>query len=628
MVRPMSVPPRGAPPSSQNTAPVDVHWGERIGRYQVLAQLSVGGMAELFLGFTSGPGGFRKYVALKRILPDAQGDDSFEKMFLDEARITAALNHPNIGQVFELGQDGNGLYLAMEFIAGQNLNQLANVVRRRGKAQPLGFSLSVVRDVCLALHYAHTFTTPGGKAYPVIHRDVAQKNVMVTYDGVVKLLDFGIAKARDGLVRTTAGMVKGTTGYMSPEQVRGETLDGRSDLFAAGVMLHEMLTGQRLFAGETEIQEMEMILDAPIPVPSELVREIPREVSAVVLKALARKRDERYANGRDMARAIEAAAGKLLFDADQRAAFMREHFQDRMEVTRRLLESADEVKEPEPAGGEARSTGEVFPDPSPAKQGPRPQKAEAPRPPPPQDEETRLFVPSEPKRPAPAPATRARREREVDPGEVSATGVTTTGRRVMTREPTSGVSARRSPAEPQRAGAGRFWGIIAVLLVLGGGLGVGAVKLLGAMKEQEETGAPIPVPVSELTKMRPIERPGEPPGQKPAPAEDPGPSAVAKTQSPSQEAPKDDKDAAAPAEPSRTVKQGALTLVILPETGAEVFLNGRLLGKTPLFKKPVPVGTHQLRIKGSDGKRRALSVRIEAGKTAQFKLSLADIPEA
>ncbi|MFL5353958.1 protein kinase domain-containing protein [Archangium sp.] len=598
---------------------MDVHWGESIGRYQVLAQLSVGGMAELFLGFTSGPGGFRKYVALKRILPDAQGDDSFERMFLDEARITAALNHPNIGQVFELGRDGNGLYLAMEFIAGQNLNQVATVWQRRGKPLPLGFSLSAVRDVCLALHYAHGFTTPGGKAYPVVHRDVAQKNVMVTYDGVVKLLDFGIAKARDGLVRTHAGMVKGTTGYMSPEQVRGETLDGRSDLFAAGVMLHEMLTGRRLFAAESEIQEMEMILDAPIPVPSALVREIPQEVSTVVLKALARKRDERYANGRDMARAIEAAAGRLLFDADQRAAFMQEHFQDRMEVTRRLLQSADEVKEPQP--------GETD--------GARPRKAEAPRPPPPQNEETRLLVPAEAKRPAQAqpqpPAQRVRREREADPGEVSATGVTTTGRRVMTREPVSGVSSKekRSPAEPQRAGAGRFWGIIAVLLVLGGGLGLGAVKLLGAMKEQEETGAPIPVPVSELTKMRPIERPGDAPGQTPAPAEEAAPSELAKTQPPAEEAPapKDDKDAPAAAEPVRTVKQGALTLVILPETGAEVFLNGRLLGKTPLFKKPVPVGTYQLRIKGSDGKRRTLSVRIEAGKTAQFKLALADIPE-
>ncbi|HLM45718.1 MAG TPA: protein kinase, partial [Myxococcaceae bacterium] len=174
----MSVPPRGTPtPEASTHGP---HWGQSIGRYQVLTQLSVGGMAELFLGFTSGPGGFRKYVALKRILPDARDNEQFERMFLDEARITAAFNHANIGHVFELGQDAEGLFLAMEFIAGQNLNQIAGVCRRRGVALPLGFGLSVARDVCLALHYAHTFTPPGGgQPSPVIHRDVAQKNVMV-----------------------------------------------------------------------------------------------------------------------------------------------------------------------------------------------------------------------------------------------------------------------------------------------------------------------------------------------------------------------------------------------------------------------------------------------------------------
>nr|QKW93793.1 serine/threonine protein kinase [Vitiosangium cumulatum] len=399
----MSGLPRGAP-QSPTSATLDLHWGERIGRYQVLAQLSVGGMAELFLGFTSGPGGFRKYVALKRILPDARGDEQFERMFLDEARITAALNHPNIGQVFELGQDAEGLFLAMEFIAGQNLNQVASVSRRQGRPLPLGFSLSVVRDVCLALHYAHGFTTPGGKPSPVIHRDVAQKNVMVAYDGVVKLLDFGIAKARDGVVRTQAGMVKGTTGYMSPEQVRGEPLDGRSDLFAAGVMLHEMLTGQRLFGGSSEHQEMMMILEAPIPVPTAKVPEVPPEVSTVVLKALARKREERYANGREMARAIEAAAGKLLFDAEQRAAFMQEHFRERMEVTRRLLESADAVKAPEetgnaPVSGGGEGMGQASAEPVAAKQGARPEKAGVQSTA--RDEGTRSQARAEPKRPAP-----------------------------------------------------------------------------------------------------------------------------------------------------------------------------------------------------------------------------------
>ncbi|WP_369946347.1 protein kinase [Vitiosangium sp. GDMCC 1.1324] len=595
----------------------------------MLSQLSVGGMAELFLGFTSGPGGFRKYVALKRILPDARGDEQFEQMFLDEARITAALNHPNIGQVFELGQDAEGLFLAMEFIAGQNLNQIARLCTKQGRPLPLGFSLSVVRDVCLALHYAHGFTTPGGKPSPVIHRDVAQKNVMVTYDGVVKLLDFGIAKARDGVVRTQAGMVKGTTGYMSPEQVRGESLDGRSDLFAAGVMLHEMLTGQRLFSGNSEHQEMKMILDAPIPVPTEVVPEVPPEVSAVVLKALARKREERYPNGREMARAMEAAAGKLLFDAEQRAAFMQEHFRERMEVTRRLLESADEVKAPPGASGEA-GMGQAPTEPAgPVKQGARPEKAEVRSTT--RDEGARVQTREEPKRPAPQEQG-ARREREADTQESPAAGVVTTGRRVTRERPAlEPVKEPRSTTKQAQGGRGKFWGVISVLLVLGGGLGFAAVKLIAAIKEQEASGTPIPV--GDLSPMLPIERPG----QKTGPKTDTGAktdtglaagTSAAKTQPPA-DAQEGGKGASAnkdgDGEPVRKVKQGALTLIVLPE--AEVFLNGRSLGKTPLIKTPVPVGRHRLRIKGADGKRRELSVPIEAGKTAQFKLALTDIPE-
>jgi serine/threonine-protein kinase len=549
-------------------------------------------MAELFLGFTSGPGGFRKYVALKRILPDARSDESFERMFLDEARITAAFNHPNIGQVFELGQDGEGLFLAMEFIAGQNLNQVAGVCRRKGVALPAGYSLAVARDVCLALHYAHTFTTPAGKPFAVIHRDVAQKNVMVTYDGVVKLLDFGIAKARDAVGHTQAGVVKGTAGYMSPEQVRGEPLDGRSDLFSVGVMLHEMLTGQRLFSAKTEREEMRMILEAPIPVPGQLVAGLPADVSRVVIKALARNREERFASGRDMARAIEAAAGSLLFDSEQRAAFMHENFPERMEATRRLL-----------GGGEDGGAGAESVEPSPKRQEARPAERE------------------ETKRPVQGQGARPPREPEAREAQPATRSVATTGRVVaQRREPMKGPG----PTPPRaREAKSRLWMAGLALLVVGGGLGLGGLKL-ARMLEAQESAAP-PVPVAELTRMRPIEQPA--PAPAPVEAEpSTSPSAAEPEPQPPVEA-REGKETPAPAksEPSRGVKQGALTLIILP--GAEVFLNGRSLGKTPLIKTPVPVGRHLLRIKGEDGKRRVLSVPIEAGKTAQFRLALTDIPE-
>ncbi|WP_239576267.1 serine/threonine-protein kinase [Archangium primigenium] len=563
----------------------DPHRGARIGRYQVISQLSVGGMAELFLGFTSGPGGFRKYAAIKRVLPDARSDSQFEQMFLDEARITAALNHPNIGQVFELGRDDEGLFLAMEFIAGQNLEQVQSVCARREVPLPLGFGLSVVRDICLALHSAHGFTTPAGKPFPIIHRDVAHKNVMVTYEGEVKLLDFGIAKARGGRSHTMAGMVKGTTGYMSPEQVRGEPLDGRSDLFAVGVMLHELITGGRLFAGHSEVQEMKLILDAEIPEPVCRTEAMPPGLVAVVYRALERKRDERYANGREMARALEAAAGGRLFDAEQRAAFMAEHFHKQKENTRRLLESADGI--PDTAGSE--------------------------------DEP---FAPTalRPAAPAPAPAPR----RKPAPSAESSQGVLTPGRRVPavraapSAPPTESHAMASAPAAPNPPAAAKSPAPVfklLLLLLVAGGLGLAAVGLVQMDRAGVDVGTRLtPEELSPITPIAP--RAGSAPAD--APKDAPRDAAPAR---PGEDAPADADDA--PARP--TGKQGWLTLVVIPE--AEVSLNGRVLGKTPLFKVQVPAGQHRLRIKGADGKRRELSVPIAAGKTAQFKLSLTDIPE-
>ena len=448
---------------------------------------------------------------------------------------------------------------------------------------------------------------------PVIHRDVAQKNIMVTYDGMVKLLDFGIAKARGGANRTQVGMVKGTTGYMSPEQVRGEPLDGRSDLFAAGVMLHEMLTGQRLFAGESEIQEMRMILEAPIPSPSTRAPQVSQAVSAVVLKALARDRDQRYPNGRELARAIEAAAGPLLFDAEQRAAFLAEPFRDRREATRRLLESADEVEIPETPPQEVREALGATEDRTEMQLS----AAE-------QDVETRVFARPEAPRPEarkpPAPPAPRRAREQPEPGDTS--GVATTGRRVPGRAP----EAPRAPAPPPApvatpapAASGR-WGLIVLLLAVGLGLGIAGMKLFASHKAPELPEFPAPVAGQDLSAPKPLTVP--PP--KNVPPVEPSPTTPpVQAQEPGKEAP-DDKTAA-PAERPRPGKGGYLTLVILPE--AEVFLNGRSLGKAPMFKKSVPAGQHQLRIQGADGKRRTLEVLVEVGKTAQFKLALKDIPE-
>ncbi len=349
--------------ASQAGAPVDdPDRGRRISKYEILTRLSVGGMAELFLAFTSGPGGFRKFVALKQILPDVKTEE-FVKMFLDEARITAAFSHANIGQVFDLGEEDGELYLAMEFLAGQNLEQLMKAANKLRRAAAAG--LRRPRD---------SRRVPGPALRAPLRRSHRQarwrsstatclpRNVMVTYDGGVKVIDFGIAKAKGRLGRTAVGMVKGTGGYMSPEQVRNRELDGRSDLFSSGVLLYEMLTGRRLFNAVGDAAMMLQIVEGAIPPPRTINPNIPEALEAVVLRALTRELPKRFATGREMAKAIEQAMGQELFDEEGMAALMDELFAEKRQKTRALLEYAnrDDARISEAAGALQDDAGESL----------------------------------------------------------------------------------------------------------------------------------------------------------------------------------------------------------------------------------------------------------------------------
>ncbi len=324
---------------SGSTLPLalDAFSGRKMGKYEVLCRLSTGGMAEIFLASQRGLAGFRKLVVLKQILPDIAGEEEFVQMFLDEAKVTAAFNHPHIAQVFDLDVADGELFLAMEFVPGATLVEVAKACRAANEPIPIGLSLEAVRDTALALHYAHTFTDPLGRPSSVIHRDVAEKNIMVTYEGVTKLLDFGIAKnlARRG--RTQIGMVKGTSGYMSPEQILGEQLDARSDLFSLGVVLHELLTGLRLFHSKTPEGGAGAILHGQVPPPSRSNKAVPPELDAVVLKTLARKREDRYASTLEFARALERAVGPLFWHPEQSAELIQRLFAERRDQTRQLL---------------------------------------------------------------------------------------------------------------------------------------------------------------------------------------------------------------------------------------------------------------------------------------------------
>jgi serine/threonine-protein kinase len=370
----------------------DFDQGRKVGKYEILARVSVGGMAELYLAFLPGPGGFRKFVALKQILPDVRRDPEFVKMFLDEARITAALSHPNIGQVFDLGvDDASGeLYLAMEFIAGLDLASVMRQCARLGVRMPVPVACRIARDVSLGLHAAHTFADPSGRSQPIIHRDVSPKNVMISWAGHVKLIDFGIARARGRLVRTQTGRVKGTLAYMAPEQVLEQPVDGRADLWAVGVILHELLTGTRLVTGSAA-DLAAIILERPVPpLPESL--DVSPALRAVVSKALARDPTARYENGRALGRALEEACPRLA-DEEEVAGFLATHFARQQEASRALFDAArgttgqhralvglvEGLAGAEPAGVAVTAPGEALPPASPVT-GEQPPAVTAPSP--------------------------------------------------------------------------------------------------------------------------------------------------------------------------------------------------------------------------------------------------------
>ncbi len=304
---------------------------QRLGKYELVTALSTGGMAELYLAFAPGPGGFRKIVALKRVLPDLKDDQRFIERFLDEARLTAGLSHPNVGQVFDLGQENGEFYLAMEFISGVALHQVLARARTLGEQLPLGFVCRVVRDAALGLHHAHAHKDPRGSSMAVIHRDVKPNNIMVTFEGVVKVIDFGVAKAKGRLARTQRGMVMGTLQYMPLEQLKDGPVDARSDVFSLGVVLWELLAGRYLYTASTPQKRL-----VEVTPDIATMAEVPFGVADVVKKALAVNPEARFGTAREMARALEAAF-PALYDDEQVGALVTRLFPDTQSAIRELL---------------------------------------------------------------------------------------------------------------------------------------------------------------------------------------------------------------------------------------------------------------------------------------------------
>jgi eukaryotic-like serine/threonine-protein kinase len=277
------------------------------GKYELLKRIAAGGMAEIFSARMTGAGGFEKTVALKRILPELAGRPEYVNMFLDEARIAASLDHPNIVQVYDIDQVEGQYFMTMEYLRGHDLRFVLKELRRSGAGMPMALALRVVSEVASGLHYAHEKRGLDGQPLGIVHRDISPKNIFITFDGVVKLLDFGIAKAHQRLSVTRTGTLKGRYPYMAPEQVVDDAVDARADVFALGICLWEMTTMRRLFQGKSAYEILKKIRDDRVTRPSEIVPGYPPAVEKVVMRALTKDRDRRYQSCLAMQRDLEDA---------------------------------------------------------------------------------------------------------------------------------------------------------------------------------------------------------------------------------------------------------------------------------------------------------------------------------
>jgi tRNA A-37 threonylcarbamoyl transferase component Bud32 len=327
----------------------DEFTGKRFGKYEVLCRLAIGGMAEIFLGFArSGPFVGRP-VVIKRILNEQREDSNALQMLLDEAKMTATLSHPNVAQVMDLESDGEEILLVIEFITGANIEEIVEAYTARQEPVPLGFAITVIREAAQGLGHAHGHKNSRGELLPIIHRDVTPRNVMVDFEGATKVLDFGIARAKGSERRTQAGMVRGTTAYMSPEQAVGKDVDPRTDLFSLGTIFHELLTGQRLFYKGNPGQEMAAVYEGEIPLPSKVNRRVPKALDTVVMHILERKLEKRYQTATEFIRDLSLAAGSTAWGKDRCAELVRERFAARQKDIEKLIVRIPNRAPPAPA---------------------------------------------------------------------------------------------------------------------------------------------------------------------------------------------------------------------------------------------------------------------------------------
>jgi tetratricopeptide (TPR) repeat protein len=333
----------------------------RFGKYLLMERLATGGMAQLFRAKIIGVQGFEKFVAIKQILPHLAEEKELVSSFIDEAKLAALLNHQNVVQIYDFGDVEDSYFITMEYLFGKDLRIIANKSKEKGFPLRLEHCLYITSRICSGLDYAHKLKDFQGKPLNIIHRDISPQNVIITYEGDVKIVDFGIAKARSQSTVTQVGMIKGKVAYMSPEQAAGKAIDHRSDIFPTGILLYEMLSGKRMFTGDT-LQILAKVRRAEFPSPEEAIGDLPPKLHQILHRALAKEPEERYQSCGEMLADLEECMAELNLRPTTRglAQDMKELFKEDIAAEEQgVREAAEAAAVPIPVPEEIRPAREV-----------------------------------------------------------------------------------------------------------------------------------------------------------------------------------------------------------------------------------------------------------------------------
>jgi eukaryotic-like serine/threonine-protein kinase len=560
----------------------------RFGKYTLLAKLAQGGMGEVFVALLSGAAGFEKLVVIKRILPHLAEDPRFIQMFLAEAKLTASLAHPNICQVFELGDFDGDYYLAMEYLEGVSVSRM--VKKRVHRGLDMRMATGIACQALEGLQFAHRFRAPGGGLVGVIHRDMSPSNVFVTSAGLVKVLDFGVAKVSHHHKTTVTGL-KGKYPYMAPEQIRGMDVDGRSDLFSVGVVLFEAVTGEPLFHRENDFATLQAIVNNERPRPSDLRTDVPLALEEVIERSLRPQREERFASAREMGEALiraMAPLGGVASSAELADFLRRECAQELDEERARIDRASDHLRD---------LTGRGVEVPDFSRRRARPVV----------EGEQDLHG-------------KNRRTQPFDPGNTDTSAVTSVG--AVPADVAQHLSARRR----------RLWvGLVAVGLVAAIGITAGLYVAEQEVGEVVGTDEATPAPAAPAAgETSPAPAPVEQPV---AAAEADGTGDPSLTEPEKQEVAEErpaEKRVTRPSPASKATGQppavpaasGYFSIDTMPYS--EVFVDGKSVGITPVVKAPLKPGKHSVKAVTQDGQTRRLTITVQSGKTVSKRINIGE----